>query len=89
MIKGTKYIIKASWSQNFGTYHTTDEEQSTGITNPGSYGIFGKKDQLSVSIALTRMLSQNIGIGITGASDYGELYYNSTGLLLGFSYVFQ
>jgi len=88
-IKGMNYLIKASLSQNFGTYHTSDEEQSTGITNPGSYGIFGKQNQLSVLFALRRMISQNISIGLRGAADYGDLYYNSAGLLLGISYIFQ
>ena len=33
--------------KNYGTYRTTDEEQSTDITNPGEYGIFGEQEQFS------------------------------------------
>ena len=30
-VRSMNYIFKASWSKNYGTYWTTDEEQSTGI----------------------------------------------------------
>jgi len=88
-VKDIDFTFKASISQNFGTYHTTDEEQSTGIEDPGSYGIFGKKDQFSAYLDLNKVVNNNIGIGLTGAVDMGELYNNSAGLFLRFSYSFR
>lgn len=88
-IEETDVTFKATWSRNFGTYYTTDEEQSTGISDPGSSGIFGRKGQFSAFIELDRMVSNNIGVGITGAADIGELYYNSAGLFLRCSYIFR
>ena len=88
-IKELDYVFKASFSQNFGTYYTTDEEQSTDISDPGSSGIFGKKDQFSAFLELNKMVGKNIGVGITAATDIGELFYNSSGLFLRFSYTFR
>jgi hypothetical protein len=87
-IKGLNYFIKASWSRNFGTYATTSEEQSTDIPNPGEYGIFGVQDQLSGFLEINRNLNRRINIGLIGAYDLGELYYNSFGLLFKASYIF-
>ena len=81
--------FKASWSRNFGTYHTTDEEQSTDITDPGSIGIFGRKEQFSAFIEMDKKVSNNIGVGLTGAVDLGELYYNSAGIFLRLTYLFR
>jgi len=89
MINNVEIRFMASWSSNFGTYNTTDEVQSTDISDPGSFGIFGRKEQFSAFIELGKMVTDNIGLGLTGASDIGELYYNSTGLYLRFSYLFR
>jgi hypothetical protein len=37
---------------------------------------------------LSRNITNNAGIGLIGAADFGELYYNSAGLFLTFSYSF-
>ena len=55
-VKSVNYIFKASWSKNYGTYWTTDEEQSTDISNPGAYGIFGEQEQFSTYLELNREL---------------------------------
>ena len=89
IIRDVNVTFKASWSGNFGTYHTTDEEQSTDISDPGSLGIFGIKEQFSVFFQADKMVTDNIGAGLTGAADLGELYYNSAGLFLRFSYIFR
>ena len=57
-MKSLNYILKASWSKNYGTYWTTDEEQSTDIPNPGAYGIFGEQEQLSTYLELNRTTQQ-------------------------------
>ena len=51
-LKQVNYLLKVSWSQNYGTYWTTDEEQSTDIPDPGAYGIFGEQEQLSTYLEL-------------------------------------
>jgi len=76
------YLIKVSWSKNSGTYITTDEEQSPIISNSLLYGIFGEQEQFSTYLALNRNLSKNYYVGLVGAFDTGELYYNSFGAFL-------
>ncbi len=82
-------LLKASWSRNFGTYWTTDQEQSTDIPNPGAYGIFGQQDQFSGYFALDRKLNNDISIGLIGAVDFGDLYYNSSSMFIKLSYSFN
>jgi hypothetical protein len=84
--KGLNYLFKASWSQNYGTYFTTTEEQSTNISNPGSYGIFGEQNQLSTYLELNRELKNGLNLGLIGAFDYGDLLYNSFGFFFRASY---
>ncbi len=88
-VKGVNYILKASWSKNYGTYHTTDEEQSTGILDPGSYGIFGEQRQFSGYIEMNKTFINNIGVGLVGAADIGELFHNSGAIFLKFAYGFN
>lgn len=82
------YMIRTSWSKNYGTYWTTDDEQSTGLVDPGRYGIFGLKKQLSTYFDFERALKKGINIGFTAAFDIGELYYDSSGILLRISHLF-
>jgi hypothetical protein len=77
-----EYQIKASYSRNFGTYYTTDEEQSTGIRNPGEVGIFGEQDQFSSYFYLNRGLPSDFSLGCLFAFDVGTLLYNSFGLFI-------
>ena len=83
-----KYTLKASWSENYGTYMTTDEEQSTGLTDPGAYGIFGSQQQFSAYFDLERSIEQGFTFGLAGAFDYGTLLNNSVGIFLKASYCF-
>jgi hypothetical protein len=88
-IKQFNYLLKVSWSQNYGTYWTTDEEQSTDIPNPGAYGIFGEQEQLSTYLELNRRLNNRINLGLIGAFDKGDLYFNSFGIFFKASYSFH
>ena len=88
-IRNLDYIFKASWSKNYGTYRTTDEEQSTGIPDPGAYGLFGEQDQVSFYFELDKQLENGFHLGIIGAGDYGDLLYNSLGLFLKVSHSFS
>jgi Capsule assembly protein Wzi len=82
------FLFKASFSNNYGTYATTDEEQTTEIKNPGSMGVFGLQDQFSAYIDCGRPLKKGLVIGGTLACDIGQLYYNSFGILLHVSKTF-
>ena len=79
-LKKTNYVLKASWSKNYGTYRTTDEEQSTDILNPGAYGIFGVQDQLSTYLQMKRDFNNGLNLGCIATFDYGELLNNSFGV---------
>ncbi len=81
-IRDFNYILKTSWSKNYGTYSTTDEDQSTSIPDPGAYGIFGEKEQFSAYLELNRKLNNGLDLGFIGAFDTGDLYYNSFGIFL-------
>lgn len=83
------YSLKASWSENYGTYWTTDEEQSTGLPNPGAYGLFGNQRQLSTYFDIDRRLNRGFNVGLAGAFDHGTLLYNSVAIFLKASYSFR
>ena len=84
-----EFIVKGSFSKNYGTYQTTDEEQSTNIYNPGQYGIFGVKKQFSAYLGVQRELINGFNCGVTTAFDTGELYYDSFGILFNLSWTFS
>ena len=88
-VRNVGYMFKASWSKNYGTYRTTDEDQSTGIINPGEYGVFGEQEQISTFLGINRIFTNGFLLGIVGAFDYGYLYYNSFGMFLRASYSFS
>lgn len=88
MIRNIDYLFRTSWSWNYGTYNTTDEEQSTGNPEPGLYGLFGVKKQFSAYLELNKKLNNNFGFGLVGAADIGDLYYNSAGLFIKLNYSF-
>jgi len=85
--KNLNYRIKGSWSKNYGTYATTDEEQTTDIPNPGSHGIFGEHSQVSTYLEVNRPLRNGFNIGLISAIDRGTLLNNSFGLFLTISYL--
>jgi hypothetical protein len=87
-VGAVNYTLKASWSENYGTYWTTDEEQSTGLPNPGAYGIFGTQRQFSTFFEVEKSLEEGFTFGLAGAFDHGTLLYNSVGLFLKASYSF-
>jgi len=88
-VKNLDYMLKASWSKNYGTYRTTDEEQSTGIINPGEYGLFGEQVQFSSFMGVNRAFSNGLILGLIGAFDIGNLYYDSFGLFVRAAYSFN
>lgn len=88
-VKKVNCLMKATWSKNYGTYRTTDEDQSTGLSDPGSYGLFGEQRQFSAFLQLSRNLRSDAGLRLVGAADFGDLYHNSTGLFLTFFYLFD
>jgi hypothetical protein len=73
-LKEWDFLLKTSYSLNYGTYNTSIEKNT-------SYGIFGEKKQFSAYLDAGRELKNGLRVGVTGAFDVGELYYNSFGAL--------
>jgi hypothetical protein len=74
-VKDWDFIIKTAYSLNYGTYNTSIEKNT-------SNGIFGEKKQFSAYLDAGRELKSGVRVGVTGAFDVGELYYNSVGVMV-------
>lgn len=82
-VKNWDFIIKTSYSLNYGTFGTSEEGHSLGETHyPPMYGIFPETRQLSSYFEANKVFKNHLKFGFTGAFDAGDLYYNSYGLLL-------
>lgn len=71
---GFNYIVKMSYSRNFGTYKTSEV-----------YHNFNETGQFSGMIRFSRNLKNGVNIWGLTAFDYGKLYDNSAGLIVGIS----
>jgi len=79
-----QYNMKLSYSQNYGTYLTSEEGGTMGNDRyPPQHGIFGEKKQFSAYLAASKEIKKDLQLNIECAADIGELYYNSFGLMLG------
>ena len=88
-IKKWNYILKTSYSLNYGTYGTSVEGHSLGDHHfPTPYGIFPETKQFSSYLAASKEFKQNMKFGVTSAFDVGDLYYNSFGIQFTFSKAF-
>ena len=86
-IKDFQYLLRTTWSRNYGTYYTAKMVEQSGLmANPGAYGFFGMQDQVSVCLEVNKELQKGLRIGCTTAVDSGELYYNSFGVLFKIAY---
>jgi hypothetical protein len=65
--KEWEFVLKTSYSLNYGTYSSID--------------LFKEKKQFSAYLQAGRELKNGVRLGVTGAFDVGELYYNSFGAL--------
>jgi hypothetical protein len=81
-VKHLDYLLRSSWSNNYGTYYTTNEKQSTDLQDAGDYGIFGDLRQFSAYFECERKLNNGIILGGIVAFDIGELFNNSFGIML-------
>jgi Capsule assembly protein Wzi len=72
--KEWEFVLKTSYSLNYGTY--------------SNIGLFGEKKQFSAYLDASRELKNGLRVGVTGAFDVGELYYNSMGVLFNVSKTF-
>lgn len=82
-VKKWDFRLKTSFSYNYGTYGTSVEGHSLGtIHYPTLYGIFPETRQLSSGIEVNREFRKQLKFGIAGAFDAGDLYYNSSGLMI-------
>lgn len=79
-VYGWAVFLKATYSENYGTFGTSSEGKSTGeiIAPEPVYGLFGKKSQFSGIIQVQKALNQSLSIGIAAAVDQGDVLYNST-----------
>lgn len=88
-IKGINLITKLSFSENYGTFGTSPEGNSTGsIRNPNTTNLFKKVNQFSGYLEASKSLNSETKIGILTAIDNGRLLDNSLGLGLKFSKFF-
>ena len=78
-----RFVLKTSYSLNYGTYGTSEEGHSLGeIHYPPMYGIFPETKQFSSYFEANKAFGNHMNLGFVGAFDIGDLYYNSYGLLL-------
>jgi len=59
--------MKTSYSMNYGTYLTS--------------GLFNETKQFSAYIEVNKELKNKLNIGVAGAFDIGDLFYNSGGIM--------
>lgn len=77
------FILKTSYSLNYGTFGTSEEGHSIGeIHFPPTYGIFPETKQFSSFVETNKELKRGLKLGFIGAFDVGDLYYNSFGFQL-------
>ena len=82
-VKYWNFILKTSYSLNYGTYGTSVEGHSLGETHyPPMYGIFPETKQFSAYFETNKEFKRHLKFGFVGAFDAGDLYYNSFGLQL-------
>jgi hypothetical protein len=67
-VKEWGFILKTSYSLNYGTYRTISQ--------------FPETKQFSAYLEANRELKNGLNIGFIGAFDVGELYYDAYGVLL-------
>lgn len=74
---------KLSYSKNYGTYRSSGKShQSLGQIVPANPNlIFNAANQFSVYLEGKKQFKQNILGGVILAGDYGQLYYNSIGIM--------
>lgn len=73
---GLKYIVKMSYSRNFGTYKTSEV-----------YNTFNEIGQFSGMIKLNKDFVNGLSVWGLTALDYGNLFDHSAGLVVGISKV--
>lgn len=77
------FILKTTYSMNYGTFGTSEEGHSLGgVYFPPVYGIFPETKQFSSYLEVSKELKRQLKMGFITAFDAGELYYNSFGLQL-------
>lgn len=84
-ICNTNFIIKATYSKNYGNYGTSAIGHNLayykgGLTPP--VGLFGMVEEFSGFVQARKNLEQGYSLGATFGVDMGGLYYNTVGLQL-------
>lgn len=71
-------LTKITYSENYGTYGTSPIGHSLAREHYAPiYGLFKKASQWSFYAEIKRKLIKKLSLGLVGAFDCGELYYNS------------
>jgi len=80
-IQKWNFLMKASYSQNYGTFGTSEIGHSLGnVWTPPRYGIFPETKQLSAYLKSSYEYPNGLLAGFVVAADVGKLYYNSQGV---------
>lgn len=84
-----KYLVKASYSKNYGTFATSIEGRSLhGVRAIPLYGIFREVDQFSSYVEIQKSFKNDIILSLGIALDYGRLLDNSSGSVFKISKTF-
>lgn len=82
-IKKMDVMLKLSYSQNYGTFATSEYGNSLGNKFIHySDSVFKQVDQFCGYLELNKQLKHGFRLGMVLALDQGNLYYNSSGLML-------
>ncbi|WP_432709242.1 capsule assembly Wzi family protein [Pedobacter sp.] len=77
------FLIKATYSKNYGTFATSKYGESTGSNRSRPYwGLFTPVQQYSIYVDAGKALRNNYYLSVSGAVDQGKLLPNSWGLQL-------
>lgn len=82
-IKDWIFLTKATFSNNYGTYGTSEYGHSLGeIENPQTSNLFTKVKQFSFYLEGMKLFNNGISAGFATSFDQGDLLNNSSALLL-------
>lgn len=83
-LKKWEFTMKTTFSKNYGTFATSMEGRSLGNIKPSfpEHGLFGRVNQFSGYLEVSRNLKNGYCFGAIAAVDQGQLLYNSQGLII-------
>ncbi len=82
LTSNVNYRLLATWSRNYGTYRAKDNSQEAGVDYPFDPPL----EQTSLLLETNTKLNDRFSLNVSLASDFGELYENKIGFLVGFEW---